>query len=54
MIPRPMRKHLLWAVLAGAAAELAGLGLIATSAWLITRAAPQPELTALSVQAEAA
>ncbi|MEV0595904.1 thiol reductant ABC exporter subunit CydC [Nonomuraea cavernae] len=38
-----------WAVLAGAAADLAGLGLIAAAAWLITRAAEQPPLTALSV-----
>lgn len=44
-----MGVRLLWAVLAGAAAELAGLGLIATAAWLITRAAEQPPLAALSV-----
>ncbi|MBB6474241.1 thiol reductant ABC exporter subunit CydC [Sphaerisporangium rubeum] len=37
------------AAAAGAAAELAGLGLIAAAAWLITRAAQQPELAALSV-----
>src|SRR5690606_29457200 len=37
------------AVAAGAAAELAGLGLTAASAWLITRAAEQPPLAALSV-----
>ncbi|MER7499515.1 thiol reductant ABC exporter subunit CydC [Nonomuraea pusilla] len=41
--------RLLWAVLAGAAADLAGLGLIAAAAWLITRAAQQPPLAALSV-----
>ncbi|SEH02227.1 ATP-binding cassette, subfamily C/ATP-binding cassette, subfamily C, CydC [Nonomuraea solani] len=46
---RRMRVRLLWAVLAGAAADLAGLGLIAAAAWLITRAAEQPPLAALSV-----
>ncbi|MCK2218935.1 thiol reductant ABC exporter subunit CydC [Actinomadura sp. ATCC 31491] len=46
---RVMGKRLLWAVLAGAAADLAGLGLIAAAAWLITRAAQQPPLAALSV-----
>ncbi|WP_425570264.1 thiol reductant ABC exporter subunit CydC [Nonomuraea rosea] len=44
-----MGTRLLWAVLAGAAADLAGLGLIAAAAWLITRAAEQPPLAALSV-----
>ncbi|MGI5291716.1 amino acid ABC transporter ATP-binding/permease protein [Nonomuraea polychroma] len=44
-----MGKRLAWAVLAGAAADLAGLGLIAAAAWLITRAAQQPPLAALSV-----
>lgn len=44
-----MGKRLVWAVLAGAAADLAGLGLIAAAAWLITRAAEQPPLAALSV-----
>lgn len=44
-----MNLRLLWAVLAGGAAELAGLGLTATAAWLITRAAEQPPLAALSV-----
>ncbi|MEV0623810.1 thiol reductant ABC exporter subunit CydC [Nonomuraea sp. NPDC050404] len=46
---RRMGVRLLWAVLAGAAADLAGLGLIAAAAWLITRAAEQPPLAALSV-----
>ncbi|MEU6781735.1 thiol reductant ABC exporter subunit CydC [Nonomuraea angiospora] len=46
---RRMGARLLWAVLAGAAADLAGLGLIAAAAWLITRAAQQPGLAALSV-----
>src|SRR5690606_15729348 len=36
------------AALAGAAAELSGLGLIAAAAWLIARAAQRPELAALS------
>ncbi|TKK81082.1 thiol reductant ABC exporter subunit CydC, partial [Herbidospora galbida] len=42
-------RRLLIAALAGSAADLAGLGLIASAAWLITRAAQQPELAALSV-----
>ena len=42
------------AALAGAAADLAGLGLIAAAAWLITRAAEQPPLAALSVAIVAA
>ncbi|WP_226900239.1 amino acid ABC transporter ATP-binding/permease protein [Nonomuraea phyllanthi] len=46
---RRMGTRLVWAVLAGAAADLAGLGLIAAAAWLITRAAQQPPLAALSV-----
>ncbi|GAA3206235.1 thiol reductant ABC exporter subunit CydC [Nonomuraea helvata] len=46
---RRMGVRLVWAVLAGAAADLAGLGLIAAAAWLITRAAQQPSLAALSV-----
>ncbi|GAA4920529.1 ATP-binding cassette subfamily C protein/ATP-binding cassette subfamily C protein CydC [Nonomuraea thailandensis] len=46
---RRMGTRLLWAVLAGSAADLAGLGLIAAAAWLITRAAEQPPLAALSV-----
>ncbi|MEV4071697.1 ATP-binding cassette domain-containing protein [Nonomuraea fuscirosea] len=46
---RRMGVRLFWAVLAGAAADLAGLGLIAAAAWLITRAAEQPPLAALSV-----
>ncbi|TDD20575.1 ATP-binding cassette domain-containing protein [Nonomuraea diastatica] len=44
-----MGTRLVWAVLAGSAADLAGLGLIAAAAWLITRAAEQPPLAALSV-----
>src|SRR5690606_36861991 len=46
---RRMRTRLEYAVLAGAAADLAGLGLIAAASWLITRAAEQPPLAALSV-----
>ncbi|MFI7642059.1 thiol reductant ABC exporter subunit CydC [Nonomuraea sp. NPDC049400] len=46
---RRMGTRLVWAVLSGAAADLAGLGLIAAAAWLITRAAQQPPLAALSV-----
>lgn len=46
---RRMGARVAWAVLAGAAAELAGVGLTASAAWLITRAAEQPPLAALSV-----
>lgn len=48
-VPPSVILRLLGAAAAGAAAELAGLGLIATAAWLITRAAEQPPLTALTV-----
>ncbi|MEV6868131.1 thiol reductant ABC exporter subunit CydC [Streptosporangium subroseum] len=44
-----MGGRLALAAAAGAAAELAGLGLIGSAAWLITRAAEQPPLAALSV-----
>ncbi|MEO3807517.1 thiol reductant ABC exporter subunit CydC [Sphaerisporangium sp. B11E5] len=44
-----MARRAVAAAAAGAAAELAGLGLIGAAAWLITRAAEQPELAALSV-----
>ncbi|MEV7969846.1 thiol reductant ABC exporter subunit CydC [Sphaerisporangium sp. NPDC088356] len=44
-----MTGRLLTAAAAGAAAELAALGLIAAAAWMITRAAAQPPLAALSV-----
>ncbi|WP_068922959.1 thiol reductant ABC exporter subunit CydC [Planobispora rosea] len=44
-----MNGRLALAAAAGAAAELAGLGLIGSAAWLITRAAEQPPLAALSV-----
>ncbi|GII84945.1 hypothetical protein Ssi03_29350 [Sphaerisporangium siamense] len=46
---RRARGRLVVAAAAGAAAELAALGLIGAAAWLITRAAEQPELAALSV-----
>ncbi|MCW2881450.1 MAG: transporter CydDC cysteine exporter (CydDC-E) family permease/ATP-binding protein CydC [Sphaerisporangium sp.] len=46
---RGMGGRLLTAAAAGAAAELAALGLIAAAAWMITRAAEQPPLAALSV-----
>ncbi|MDI9581569.1 MAG: hypothetical protein QM207_12815 [Thermobispora sp.] len=48
-VPPAVILRLLGAAAAGAAAELAGLGLIATAAWLITRAAEQPPLAALGV-----
>ncbi|MFC7639860.1 hypothetical protein ACFQX6_01465 [Streptosporangium lutulentum] len=44
-----MSGRLALAAAAGAAAELAGVGLIGSAAWLITRAAEQPPLAALSV-----
>ncbi|WP_371785195.1 thiol reductant ABC exporter subunit CydC [Streptosporangium subroseum] len=44
-----MGGRLALAAAAGTAAELAGLGLIGSAAWLITRAAEQPPLAALSV-----
>ncbi|MER5643049.1 thiol reductant ABC exporter subunit CydC [Streptosporangium sp. NPDC002524] len=49
---RPARRtggRLVLAAAGAAAAELAGLGLIGSAAWLITRAAEQPPLAALSV-----
>lgn len=45
---RPLARVVV-AALAGAAADLAGVALIASAAWLITRAAEQPPLAALSV-----
>ncbi|GIH23772.1 hypothetical protein Aph01nite_20820 [Acrocarpospora phusangensis] len=49
LIPPGLNRRLVLAALAGTAADLAGLGLIASAAWLITRAAEQPPLAALSV-----
>ncbi|WUI03281.1 thiol reductant ABC exporter subunit CydC [Spirillospora sp. NBC_00431] len=46
---RPHAVRLVAAGLAGAAAELCGLGLIAAAAWLIARASQRPELAALSL-----
>jgi thiol reductant ABC exporter CydC subunit len=46
-IGRPVRRRLLLAVLAGAAAGGAAIGLAATSAWLISRAAEQPVMLTL-------
>ncbi|MFV2172938.1 thiol reductant ABC exporter subunit CydC [Actinomadura sp. LOL_016] len=46
---RPHVVRLAVAALAGAAAELCGVGLIAAAAWLIARAAQRPELAALTV-----
>ncbi|GLW23057.1 thiol reductant ABC exporter subunit CydC [Microbispora triticiradicis] len=42
-------RRLVLAAVAGSAADLAGVALIASAAWLITRAAEQPPLAALSV-----
>ncbi|WP_055478685.1 thiol reductant ABC exporter subunit CydC [Sphaerimonospora mesophila] len=46
---RGFYRRLVLAALAGAAADLAGVALIAAAAWLITRAAERPPLAALSV-----
>ncbi len=46
---RGFSRRLVLAALAGAAADLAGVALIAAAAWLITRAAERPPLAALSV-----
>ncbi|WP_433469872.1 thiol reductant ABC exporter subunit CydC [Spirillospora sp. CA-128828] len=46
---RPHAVRLAGAGLAGAAAELCGLGLVAAAAWLIARASQRPELAALSL-----
>ncbi|GAT64547.1 cysteine ABC transporter permease [Planomonospora sphaerica] len=46
---RRMSGRIALAAAAGVAAELAGLALIGSAAWLITRAAEQPPLAALSV-----
>jgi ATP-binding cassette subfamily C protein CydCD len=46
-IGRPVRGRLILAVLAGAAAGGAAIGLAATSAWLISRAAEQPVMLTL-------
>ncbi|MEU9839358.1 thiol reductant ABC exporter subunit CydC [Actinomadura sp. NPDC048032] len=46
---RPHAVRLVAAGVAGAVAELCGLGLIAAAAWLIARASQRPELAALSV-----
>jgi thiol reductant ABC exporter CydC subunit len=46
---RPVTGRLLLAVLAGAAAAGASIGLAATSAWLISRAAEQPPILSLLV-----
>ncbi len=45
----PLRLRLVLAGLVAALTDLCGLGLLATSVWLITRAAEQPPLIALSV-----
>ncbi|MER7206386.1 thiol reductant ABC exporter subunit CydC [Streptosporangium sp. NPDC000239] len=46
---KDMKGRTALAISSGAAAELAGLGLIGSAAWLITRAAEHPPLAALSV-----
>ena len=42
-------RRLVLAVVAGVAAELAGIGLMTTAVWLVVRAAGQPPLSALAV-----
>ncbi|WP_245679141.1 thiol reductant ABC exporter subunit CydC [Actinomadura hibisca] len=46
---RPHAGRLVLAGVAGVAAELCGLGLVAAAAWLIARAAQQPTMAALSL-----
>jgi ABC-type transport system involved in cytochrome bd biosynthesis fused ATPase/permease subunit len=46
---RPHAVRLVAAALAGVAAEVCGLALVATAAWLIARASQRPELGVLSV-----
>jgi thiol reductant ABC exporter CydC subunit len=46
---RPYLGRLILAAVAGVAAELCGVGLVAAAAWLIARAAQQPPLAALSL-----
>ncbi|GAA2148581.1 thiol reductant ABC exporter subunit CydC [Actinomadura napierensis] len=46
---RPHAARLVAAALAGVAAEVCGLGLVAAAAWLIARASQRPELAVLSV-----
>ncbi|MFF0517619.1 thiol reductant ABC exporter subunit CydC [Actinomadura nitritigenes] len=46
---RPHAVRLVAAALAGVAAEVCGLALVATAAWLIARASQRPELAVLSV-----
>ncbi|MFC7728198.1 ABC transporter domain-containing protein [Actinomadura keratinilytica] len=48
-VVRPYAGRLVWAMAAGVAAELCGLGLVAAAAWLIARAAQQPTMAALSL-----
>jgi thiol reductant ABC exporter CydC subunit len=49
VIGRPVRPRLLLAVLAGAGAAGASIGLAATSAWLVSKAAEQPPILTLMV-----
>ncbi len=46
---RPYTGRLVLAAVAGTAAEVCGLGLVAAAAWLIARAAQQPTMAALSL-----
>ncbi|WP_433338657.1 thiol reductant ABC exporter subunit CydC [Spirillospora sp. CA-294931] len=48
-VVRPHAARLVAAALAGAAAQLCGLGLVASAAWLIARASQRPGLAVLSV-----
>src|SRR5262249_42563708 len=48
-LARPAARRMALACLLGAAAIGAGIGLIATSAWLISRASQRPQETALAI-----
>ena len=48
-LARPSARRLVWASLLGAGAVGAGIGLIATSAWLISRASQRPPESALAL-----
>src|SRR5262249_56387283 len=48
-LARPARGRLTWATLLGAGSAAAAIGLIATSAWLISRASQRPPESAIAL-----